>query len=110
MSCSRGRRPASKAGTAYARRGRSPAFQRGWGGDQRGMPAEAAPDRPSELASGSLWDVLKRTVQEFREDNLTDWAAALTYYGILAIFPALIVFVSIIGLIGAPVTEPLLDN
>jgi membrane protein len=74
------------------------------------MPAEAAPERPSELASGSLWDVIKRTVQEFREDNLTDWAAALTYYGILAIFPALIVFVSIIGLIGAPVTEPLLDN
>jgi membrane protein len=74
------------------------------------MPAEAAPDRPSELASGSLWDVLKRTVQEFREDNLTDCAAALTYYGILAIFPALIVFVAIIGLIGAPVTEPLLDN
>jgi membrane protein len=54
--------------------------------------------------------VLKRTVQEFREDNLTDWAAALTYYGILSIFPALIVFVSILGLIGAPVTEPLLDN
>jgi membrane protein len=74
------------------------------------MPAEAAPDRPSELASGSLWDVVKRTVQEFREDNLTDWAAALTYYGILAIFPALIVFVSIIGLIGAPLTEPLLEN
>jgi membrane protein len=53
---------------------------------------------------------VKRTVQEFREDNLTDWAAALTYYGILSIFPALIVFVSVIGLIGAPVTEPLLDN
>ena len=74
------------------------------------MPAEAAPDRPSELGAGSFRDVVKRTVQEFREDNLTDWAAALTYYGILAIFPALIVFVSIIGLIGAPVTEPLLDN
>jgi membrane protein len=49
-------------------------------------------------------------VHEFREDNLTDWAAALTYYGILSIFPALVVFVSIIGVIGAPVTEPLLDN
>jgi membrane protein len=49
-------------------------------------------------------------VQEFREDNMTDWAAALTYYGILSIFPALIVFVSVVGLIGAPVTEPLLDN
>jgi membrane protein len=64
----------------------------------------------AERRSESLWDVLKRTVTEFREDNLTDWAAALTYYGILAIFPALIVFVSVIGLIGAPVTEPLLDN
>jgi membrane protein len=74
------------------------------------MPAEAAPSRPAELRAGSLWDVVKRTVQEFREDNLTDWAAALTYYGILSIFPALIVFVSVIGLIGAPVTEPLLDN
>jgi membrane protein len=74
------------------------------------MPAEAAPRRPTELSAGSLWDVLKRTVQEFREDNLTDWAAALTYYGVLSIFPLLIVFVSIIGLIGAPVTEPLLDN
>jgi membrane protein len=74
------------------------------------MPAEAAPRRRTELAAGSLWDVLKRTVQEFREDNLTDWAAALTYYGVLSIFPLLIVFVSIIGLIGAPVTEPLLDN
>lgn len=74
------------------------------------MPAEAAPDRPSQLGAGSYRDVVKRTVQEFREDNLTDWAAALTYYGILSIFPALIVFVSVIGLIGAPVTEPLLDN
>jgi membrane protein len=66
--------------------------------------------RPTERRTESLWGVLKRTVKEFREDNLTDWAAALTYYGILSIFPALIVFVSIIGLIGAPVTEPLLDN
>ena len=43
------------------------------------------------------WPVLKRTVTEFREDNLTDWAAALTYYSVLAIFPALIVLVSILG-------------
>ena len=38
---------------------------------------------------------LKRTLTEFSEDNLTDWAAALTYYGILSIFPALFVFVSV---------------
>lgn len=64
----------------------------------------------TERRAGSLVEVLRRTVREFREDNLTDWAAALTYYGILSIFPALLVFVSVIGLIGAPVTEPLLEN
>jgi membrane protein len=45
---------------------------------------------------------LKRTAQEFSEDNLTDWAAALTYYGLLALFPALIALVSIVGLVGDP--------
>jgi membrane protein len=45
---------------------------------------------------------LKRTVSEFREDNLADWAAALTYYGLLALFPALIAMVSLIGLVGDP--------
>lgn len=45
---------------------------------------------------------LKRTVGEFQEDNLTDWAATLTYYGLLALFPALIVLVSIVGLVGDP--------
>src|SRR5215216_7032724 len=53
---------------------------------------------------------LKRTIREFREDNLTDWAAALTYYGVLAIFPALIVLVSVLGLIGPSATQPLIDN
>ncbi len=45
---------------------------------------------------------LKRTVTEFREDNLTDWAAALTYYGLLSLFPALIAMVSLLGLFGDP--------
>jgi len=45
---------------------------------------------------------LKRTATEFMEDNLTDWAAALTYYGLLALFPALIAMVSLIGLVGDP--------
>jgi membrane protein len=55
-------------------------------------------------------EVAKRTVREFQEDNLTDWAAALTYYAVLAIFPALIVLVSLLGLIGESATQPLLDN
>ena len=57
-----------------------------------------------------VWGALKRTVKEFQEDNLSDWAAALTYYAILAIFPALIVLVSILGLVGESATQPLIDN
>jgi len=47
---------------------------------------------------------LKRTLTEFREDNLMDWAAALTYYGLLSLFPALIAMVSLIGIFGDPET------
>jgi membrane protein len=69
-----------------------------------------APDTPSDLRTRSWGGVLKRTVTEFREDNLTDWAAALTYYGILSIFPMLLVLVSLLGLLGDSATQPLLDN
>jgi membrane protein len=54
-----------------------------------------------ERKSG-LFATLKRTGTEFAEDNLTDWAASLTYYGLLALFPALIALVSIVGLVGDP--------
>jgi membrane protein len=69
-----------------------------------------APGGPTDLSTRSWRGVLQRSVKEFKEDNLTDWAAALTYYGILAIFPALIALVSILGLIGESATQPLIDN
>ena len=65
---------------------------------------------PTKLRRRAWGGVLKRTFSEFREDNVTDWAAALTYYGILSIFPALIALVSIVGLIGESATSPLLTN
>src|ERR671921_1349009 len=67
-------------------------------------------DSPTDLRGRSWIGVLRRTVSEFSDDNLTDWAAALTYYAVLAIFPALIVLVSILGLIGESATQPLIDN
>jgi membrane protein len=70
----------------------------------------SAPDAPTDLDAGSWKEVLKRTFREFKEDNLTDWAATLTYYGVLAIFPMLIVLVSLLGLAGSSVTQPLIDN
>jgi membrane protein len=69
-----------------------------------------APDTPSGLRARSWGGVFKRTVTEFRQDNLTDLAAALTYYGVLAIFPAIIALVSILGLIGHSATQPLIEN
>ena len=69
-----------------------------------------APEAPTDLGGRGWWAALKRTVREFKEDNLTDWAAALTYYAVLAIFPALIVLVSILGLVGESATQPLIDN
>ncbi len=68
------------------------------------------PAKPTQLEGGSWWAVLKRTVKEFREDNLTDWAAALTYYGVLAIFPALLALISVLGLLGSSAIQPLVDN
>src|SRR4051794_38006899 len=50
----------------------------------------------------TTWGVVRRTATEFSEDNLTDQAAALTYYGLLALFPALIALVSIVGLFADP--------
>ena len=55
--------------------------------------------------------VLKRTLAEYKDDNLTDWAAALTYYAVLSVFPGLIVLVALLGLIGQDpqMTNRLLD-
>jgi membrane protein len=54
--------------------------------------------------STTFFATVKRTLTEFQEDNLTDWAAALTYYGLLSLFPALIAMVSLIGIFGDPQT------
>jgi membrane protein len=71
---------------------------------------DKGPDQPTDLGRRGWWAALKRTFHEFKDDNLTDWAAALTYYGVLAIFPALIVLTSILGLVGESATQPLIDN
>jgi membrane protein len=84
--------------------------RQGVGGDGRFKREDGPPEKPTRLKTRSWGGVLKRTVTEFKEDNLTDWAAALTYYGILAIFPALLVLVSVLGLIGESATQPLIDN
>ncbi|MCW2815202.1 MAG: ribonuclease [Nocardioides sp.] len=58
------------------------------------------PDSPTELTGRSKKFVLKKTLSEFSDDQCTDLAAALTYYAVLALFPAAIALTSILGLVG----------
>ena len=76
---------------------------------ERGNGSPTEPVRRDYAPAGTyakptLFGVLRRTATEFSEDNLTDWAAALTYYGLLALFPALIALVAILGLFADPKT------
>lgn len=64
------------------------------------MADERQAERPGRLSRAAWAGVLRRTLREAQADNITDWAAALTYYGVLALFPALLVLVSVLGLIG----------
>ena len=71
--------------------------------ERQGDARRRADYRPVGTDARTGWfATIKRTVLEFSEDGMTDWAAALTYYGLLSLFPALIALVSILGLVGDP--------
>ena len=60
----------------------------------------AKPDSPTQLTKPSMRYVARTTLRKFSSDGCTDLAAALTYYAVLALFPAAIALMSLIGLIG----------
>ena len=62
--------------------------------------SDAAPDSPTGLTKHSWLYVARKTAREFSRDECTDLAAALTYYAVLALFPALIALLSLVGLVG----------
>ncbi|REE95852.1 YihY/virulence factor BrkB family protein [Thermomonospora umbrina] len=77
---------------------------------EREHGADAEMETPTSLPRRSWGQAVKRTIREFKEDNLTDWAAALTYYSVLSIFPALLVVISLVGLGGQSLSDSLLKN
>src|SRR5699024_4874479 len=62
--------------------------------------ALAKPRNPAGLQRGSWPYLLRRTVREFFKDQCIDLAAGLTYYTMLALVPAMVAVVSLVGLIG----------
>ncbi|MEU4317477.1 YihY/virulence factor BrkB family protein [Nocardia fluminea] len=81
--------------------------------DRVAEPELAAQDwteGPSALRGRSWWRVLRRTVTEFMEDNVTDWAAALTYYSVMSMFPGIIVLTAVLGLLDPSATDSLIQT
>lgn len=71
---------------------------------------EPPPQRPTELTKRDWKDVLKRTVKEYQADNLSDWAAALTYRGVMSLFPGILVLVALLGLTGQDTAQRAVDQ
>ncbi len=72
-----------------------------------GAPPRPAADGPTDLGKRAWFGTLKRTVREFNQDNMLDWAAALTYYSVLSLFPGVIVLAAVVGLAGKSATDTL---
>ncbi|MDT4925552.1 MAG: rane protein [Pseudonocardiales bacterium] len=80
------------------------------GADRQREAPDHEPPSLGDIPRGGWLEVLKRSVKQFKHDDITDRAAALTYYGVLAIFPGVLVLVSILGLLGKSTTQKVLDN
>jgi membrane protein len=94
--------------TTEPERGRTP------GDEPDALPSEPTashgPGELRELPKRSYLAVLKRVGKEFGQDNITVWAAALTYYGVLSIFPGLLLLVTVLKLFGANTVQKVVDN
>ncbi|WP_371408688.1 YihY/virulence factor BrkB family protein [Micromonospora zamorensis] len=71
------------------------------GTTREGAHGTRVPRRMRQLSWRTWRGVLVRSVQNFVNDNCSDWAAALTYYGVLAVFPSAIVIVALVGLVSS---------
>ncbi|WP_312180910.1 YihY/virulence factor BrkB family protein [Arthrobacter sp.] len=79
--------------------------------DGASLGTATKPDSPTEVTKPSWMYIFRKTIREFSKDQCTDLAAALTYYTVLALFPALLALVSILGIVGQAesTTKALLD-
>jgi membrane protein len=78
--------------------------------DDRPVERSGAAGGPAELAPRSWLGALNRTARQFLEDHLLQWAAALAFFAVLSLFPALLALVSVLGLLGSSALEPLIEN
>jgi membrane protein len=77
---------------------------------ERSTVREDPPGDPTDLSRGSWLAAARRSLKEYKADDLQDRAAALTYFGIQSIFPGLLVLVSLLGFVGQSATQPLITK
>src|SRR3712207_6155553 len=70
----------------------------------------AIPRHPTDMRAGAWSGTLKRTFVGFVDDHLLYWAAALTFFAILSLFPALLALVALLGVVGSEAIDPLIEN
>ncbi|WP_153506043.1 YihY/virulence factor BrkB family protein [Cumulibacter manganitolerans] len=72
---------------------------------------ERKPESPRQLRKAAWKAGFKRALSEFGRDQCTDLAAALTYYSVQAVFPALLALISLLGVFsdGPSTTKAVLD-
>jgi membrane protein len=73
-------------------------------------PPDAGPRSPTSFGVRTWGRILVRTAKQFNDDKLTVWAAALTYYGVLSLFPGILVFAAVMGLVSDRVIGEVLDD
>ena len=82
-------------------------------GSGPGSATAAAPssEQLDKLGPAPPWETAKRVFREYQNDNGGDWAAALTYYSVLSLFPGLLVLLALLGVLGTfpATTNALLD-
>ena len=104
----KGRSEKGRSEKGRSEKGRSEKGRSEKGRSEKGR--SGPPDRPKDMPKSGWVAILKRSVKQFKHDDVTDRAAALTYFGVLAIFPAVLALISVLGLLGKSTTDKILSN
>jgi membrane protein len=98
----RGRAAPPRPARVRARTGSTPRTEREALRRERHDPRGRDADHPAEIPPRGWWDILKRTASEISEDRVLTEAAGITFFTLLALFPAIAALVSIYGLFADP--------
>ncbi len=93
-------RPATDAGSVAVLREQLHGKQEAVSGSVKSRGRDAA--SPTQIPARGWWDIAKRVVAQFSEHRIMTEGAGVTFYALLALFPALAALISLFGLVANP--------